>query len=357
MSFFLENELRGKRMNERRWSLDIIRIIACFFVVVIHVFAYSIPIDNPKTVEWCFENLVLSIVKSAVPLFFMISGVLFLRKQVSLKKLYTKYVFRIVVVMFVWAAFYAVFDSIKYAEEAKVTARYFILRILSGHYHLWFLPAILGVYICLPLLQLLISKMEKRQVLYLFGVIGVTVLGKVTVDSVLKEFFNTAVWDAFWENFALSGVSVGIVYFLTGYYIDQYKDMISRKNCLFLYSISVAAGAGINLLFAFALGRDVDFTRELLSIWVYVSSITLFLYLLKRFENYKPGERAGKIIKTISECTFGVYLIHAFFIEQICLKLGMQTGKFPYIPSIIMFSVVIFLCSLAVSWCLKKFLF
>lgn len=67
-------------MNERRWSLDIIRIMACFFVVVIHVFAYSVPIDNPKTVEWCLENLVLSIVKSAVPLFFMISGVLFLRK-------------------------------------------------------------------------------------------------------------------------------------------------------------------------------------------------------------------------------------------------------------------------------------
>lgn len=341
-------------MNERRWSLDIIRIMACFFVVVIHVFAYSVPIDNPKTVEWCLENLVLSIVKSAVPLFFMISGVLFLRKQVSLKKLYTKYIFRIVVVMFAWAVFYAVFDSIKYAEEVKVTVRYFILRILSGHYHLWFLPAILGVYICLPFLQTLISKMEKQQVLYLFGVIGITVLGKITVDSVFREFFNTVVWDAFWENFALSGVSVGIVYFLTGYYIDQYKDMISRKNCLLLYSISVAAGAGINLLFAFALGRDVDFTRELLSIWVYVSSITLFLYLLKRFENYKPGEWAGKIIKTISECTFGAYLIHAFFIEQICLKLGMQTGKFPYIPSIIMFSVVVFLCSLAVAWCLKK---
>ena len=256
--------------------------------------------------------------------------------------------------MFAWAVFYAVFDSIKYAEEVKVTVRYFILRILSGHYHLWFLPAILGVYICLPFLQTLISKMEKQQVLYLFGVIGITVLGKITVDSVFREFFNTVVWDAFWENFALSGVSVGIVYFLTGYYIDQYKDMISRKNCLLLYGISVAAGAGINLLFAFALGRDVDFTRELLSIWVYVSSITLFLYLLKRFENYKPGEWAGKIIKTISECTFGAYLIHAFFIEQICLKLGMQTGKFPYIPSIIMFSVVVFLCSLAVAWCLKK---
>lgn len=150
-------------MNERRWSLDIIRIMACFFVVVIHVFAYSVPIDNPKTVEWCLENLVLSIVKSAVPLFFMISGVLFLRKQVSLKKLYTKYIFRIVVVMFAWAVFYAVFDSIKYAEEVKVTVRYFILRILSGHYHLWFLSAILGVYICLPFLQTLISKMEKQQ--------------------------------------------------------------------------------------------------------------------------------------------------------------------------------------------------
>ena len=79
------------------------KISACFFVVVIHVFAYSVPLDNPKTIEWCFGNLVLSIAKSAVPLFFMISGVLFLQKQVSLKKLYVKYIFRIVVIMFAWS--------------------------------------------------------------------------------------------------------------------------------------------------------------------------------------------------------------------------------------------------------------
>ena len=77
-------------------------------------------------------------------------------------------------------------------------------------------------------------------------------------------------------------------------------------------------------------------------------------YLMKRFEKYIPGEKIGNIIKTISGCTFGVYLIHAFFIEQICVKLGMQAGKFPYILSVSMFSVGVFLCSLAVTWFLKK---
>ena len=108
--------------------------------------------------------------------------------------------------------------------------------------------------------------------------------------------------------------------------------MISRKKCLLLYGISVAAGAGVNLLFAFALGRDVDFTRELLSIWVYVSSVTLFLYLLKRFEKYIPGEKTGNIIKTISGCTFGVYLIHAFLLNRSVLNQECRRENFIIYP-------------------------
>jgi len=93
-------------MTERRWELDVIRIIACFFVVVIHVFAYSVPLDDPKTLEWCISNVTMSIVKSAVPLFFMISGTLFLEKQkISLKELYTKNVCKIISVMIVWELF------------------------------------------------------------------------------------------------------------------------------------------------------------------------------------------------------------------------------------------------------------
>lgn len=152
-------------MKERRWELDLIRILACFFVVVIHVVASSKSFTDLRTMTWCCMNLVGIVIKSAVPLFFMISGVLFLQKKLSWKTLYQKYVLRIVAAMVIWGIFYAVFDSIGYMKTGMFSARYFVLRVLSGHYHLWFLPAILGVYLCLPILQSLIECLEEKQIL------------------------------------------------------------------------------------------------------------------------------------------------------------------------------------------------
>lgn len=341
-------------MNNRRWNLDIIRIMACFFVIVIHVVAYSIPLNNPRTFEWCFSNFIMSIVKSAVPLFFMISGTIFLSREVSLDKLYRKYIFRIIVAMFGWGVFYAIFDSIDYAKTTTPSIRYFILRILSGHYHLWFLPAILGVYICFPLLKALVDKLERKQILYLFLIVFVTVIGKTTLEPILSIFFNTSVWDLFWNNLSLSNISVGLVYFLTGYFAELYKNRISKKCCLMLFIISVFCGAAINMFIAFYINKDIDLTRELLSIWIYGTSVALFLYLIKKFDGYHPGKMTGKILKEVSECTFGIYLVHAFFIEQVCLKLGLQEERLPYIFSVIVFSLFVFLCSLLITWILKK---
>jgi len=249
---------------------------------------------------------------------------------------------------------YAIFDSLEYMKTSTLSVRYFLLRVLSGHYHLWFLPTILGVYICLPIIKLLVDQLKKEQIIYLYGIILIAVIGKSTLDPVLQELFNTAVWDGFWDNFALSDLSVGILYFMTGYFLDQYKDAVSRKKCLLLWMISVISGALVNMFFAFYLHADVEFTHGLLSIWIFGSSTALFLYLLKSFEQYIPEEKTANLIKELSSCTFGIYLIHAVIIEHVCLKIGLQTGKLSYIVNIGLFSVIVFICSFFVTFILKK---
>ena len=82
-------------MKDRKYELDMIRIVACLFVVVVHVAGYGIEIKTPSSIDWLIRNLVVCAVRCAVPLFFMISGILFMERQISLDVLYKKYIARI----------------------------------------------------------------------------------------------------------------------------------------------------------------------------------------------------------------------------------------------------------------------
>ena len=56
-------------------SIDLIRIIACFMVVMIHTAAYDFDYADPASSQWMAQNVYDSFVRSGVPLFFMLSGI------------------------------------------------------------------------------------------------------------------------------------------------------------------------------------------------------------------------------------------------------------------------------------------
>ena len=72
--------------------LDILRIMSAFMVVMVHVSAQewgNVPVNS---IEWQTLNVYDCLVIPSVPLFFMISGALFLNEnyEISLKKLFLK---------------------------------------------------------------------------------------------------------------------------------------------------------------------------------------------------------------------------------------------------------------------------
>ena len=77
--------------NGRMLHYDLLRILACFSVVMLHSaaqFWYTIPVTEP---EWVIANSYDAVSRFGVPIFVMISGVLFLNndREINLKRLYT----------------------------------------------------------------------------------------------------------------------------------------------------------------------------------------------------------------------------------------------------------------------------
>lgn len=79
-------------IKTRDYNMDLLRILAAFMVVVIHVSAHNFSDTPTKSIEWLSYNFYDSVVRSAVPIFLMISGAFFLtdRIQSNIKKLYKK---------------------------------------------------------------------------------------------------------------------------------------------------------------------------------------------------------------------------------------------------------------------------
>ena len=73
---------------ERNSAYDYLRILASFCVIILHLASQKINFINVYSKEWQVLNFYDSIVRWTVPVFAMISGALFLSKEISLKKIY-----------------------------------------------------------------------------------------------------------------------------------------------------------------------------------------------------------------------------------------------------------------------------
>lgn len=337
-------------MEERKWDLDIMRIIACFLVIVVHVTGYGMEVMDPVSSNWQIRNSVASMVRCAAPVFFMISGVVFLGKEISIKQLYKKYICRIVLIWILWSSFYAVIDYVAYRKAGGGSIWHFFERFLLGHYHMWFLPALILAYILYPVLYKMVSVCDKKTMQYL----GMVVLVGVILKESLDPFIGSDVWIEIWGGFAFFKGFVGVIYFVLGYYLYKNVKILSVKCCFLIYVYSTFCIAGGNMWYSLTHNIPSSVTYEYLSLGVMVSSVAVFLFLAQIFENIRLSIIQKKIIREISGCTLGIYLMHTFFIEQIFHRLGLVQSDYPTIIAIVLFAGMTFLISLAVTWCIRR---
>lgn len=72
--------------KDRNLTLDILRIIACFLVIVCHTNPWGFVMSN-FNLPWFVSIGIYLISKTAVPIFFMISGFLNLRNDYTYKEI------------------------------------------------------------------------------------------------------------------------------------------------------------------------------------------------------------------------------------------------------------------------------
>lgn len=307
--------------TKRNVSLDLLRICAAIMVVMAHVAAYSWYSRNPSSPEWIAMNLYNSMNRSSVTLFFMLSGAFLLKKDIPLKNLYLHKILPLVVIYVVWSFLYAV-DKIGIGGLKTAGIAQIVTMTVNSHYHLWFIPTLIGLYMLQPVLCAIVHYNNGAHVKYMlilfviFGIIRPTVLLFTTNASAARLIETIPV-----ELTSYSG------YMILGYYFVHMENR-KRNPWIMLagFAAAVSVCAAVCQIDAINTGKPSSILYGATTVTTFMAAIFLFLC----FYNI-PLRCCGKVqllIQQMSSLTFGVYLFHPFVLDQLNTKLHLTSTSY-----------------------------
>ena len=182
------NKLKKNSIKIRIYYFDLLRIFSAFSVILIHVSAeyYNhINIDNPN---WKISFYYNGFSRFGVPIFFMISGTLFLGKNISLYIIIYKYILRLVICLIIWSFIYSIYNI----EFSKNNIEKILLKFFSGHFHFWYIFATIELYILSPFLREivksnLLNDLIKISFIFTFLITNLNILNEIINLSHLKN--------------------------------------------------------------------------------------------------------------------------------------------------------------------------
>jgi surface polysaccharide O-acyltransferase-like enzyme len=344
----MNNDENGILPKHRRdFSIDLLKVIAIFGVVVLHSCSYSYDIASAN---WSASVFLGSLFRASVPIFFMCSGALLLapKKNFTVKKFFTKNVLRIVVSMLVWAMAYKIFHLL--VEHSCSIANIFqaIKEVLlfNQEFHLYFLQIILLVYLFLPITRIITQYATKKQLEYLMA-----------LWFVFGILFPTVV--SYWPFTLLSDIQLqykinmtyaAIGYGLFGYYLKQYL-LRSRVWYIILFAAGFLLTFGGTHIASISKGiMDTQFF-EGMSVGVCLMAAGIFGFCVSAAGPKNIG--INRIIIYLSEASFCIYLSHVFF-NYALISLGITAGILPTVLSTPLIAIIMFVCGLLTYYLLSK---
>lgn len=338
--------------KQRVLYFDCLRILAAVFVVVLHTTTTHFGEVSVYSLEWKMFNFYDGLSRWTVPMFIMISGALFLGRPVSIHKLWKKNILRIAVAFVVWSALYVLEYQWCHGAAYPLDRAGAVKYLIQGHFHLWFLQMLLGVYAMIPLLEPMVRS--ERLLKYFLALSFLLSVLLPTLNSGLEYFAlpvhlgALAVKESF-------GLSFGyLFYFVLGYCMANWDTARWRVPIYVLGVLGFVTTVGLTDHLSVIAGvSDFSFYdyRSLNVLWE-----TLFVFQLGKDVSGKLrfGDRVEGMILTASKCSFGVYLIHPFALDFLEKVLGLHTLSFTSVLSVPVVAAAAFGMSYVLSYVLNK---
>lgn len=321
-----------KMKREKNYNLEMLRILACFFVVCIHVSNYYCRgYSEISKGSYLFAVLIDGICRVAVPLFFMISGALLLPEAPDSKKNIRR-IRRMLVVLVVWSIVYYFWNR-WYRGEG-----YDFVMILDRpvKLHLWYLYVLIGIYLILPFLQKMVQNLSEGLLWYFVG---------LWVAAQGLEFFLSGVDVEIRYPIPVVGAFCYLGYFVLGYVLEKYGKTIPLKTagCCGIAAVAIGITVVVTAGISIHSKKHYEGFFEYRNMLIAVGAAMLFILAWKK-EIPQYSERIKGWIDLISRNSFAIYLSHLLYVDIV--KLDMNPLGMPSWIGIPVFTMGIFIMAL-----------
>ena len=329
--------------NKRIVYIDYLRVFSCLAVILTHVFttARTDFISHTLTQD-IVSKIIINLLHFSVPIFFMITGYLFLSKKndYSLVYFFKKYVLKYILAIFTFGFLYSIIEELFNKRFSIYTISNALVNTIQGKSweHMWYLYTLVGIMIFIPLLKVLLNE-NKKYLKYVFIILLISSF----VYPQIESFFNVKI------GFDLIIKSPYLVYVIIGYYLGNSNKKNSFLFCLgiFLSTILIVGSQIIS-----ALNKNELFLSKLSIIGNYDSPVIL-IFSICIFELFKNINKNNIFVSYIANKTYLIYIVHMFWINLIYKYFKYNIYNNLFIKSVIVFFSV-FVLSYISSIIIKK---
>ena len=298
----LSKKMSGALSESRCGYIDYIRVFAISLVILLHCIAdfYS-NAGNSGTKAWYAFGFLNELCRVGVPLFFMISGYLLLRHEITdIKSFYKRRILKVLIPFLFYDVFYYFFFCWQNNETPSALAFVQSLFNAGSSYHLWFIYSIVFLYLMMPFIQMILHKIGPHLALFFMFLL--------VFHATIRPFLNT-VFDGSFSIYLAEDICFGYLgYVVLGYLLGTYH--IAVKIRLWIYAVALLLMIAIPLWSMYRARNGMDFLfHGGYSLNHYVEAAAVFLL-------FKHGiKKSSAIVRKLSAVTFGAYFSHVFFIE------------------------------------------
>lgn len=367
--------------------IDLLRIFACFLVVLAHACDPFVAKTDTNYTEFLSGAFIGTFVRASVPLFVMISGILLLPIKQDMLSFYKKRSKRIIIPFIFWAImtpilYYLYFKTgvgtmnvniapDGYTEQALFIKLYtWIFNFNYDIIPLWYVYMLIGLYLFIPILSSWIQGATKKeiQVVLILWILSTCIPYLQLVAPFLGYMGNgdnmgiLGVCD--WNNFGTFYYFSGFAgYLVLAFYLIKYPlnwgwgKTISVAGVIFAIAYAITLGG-----FLFTQKYYPENFANLEIIWSFtninVLAMTFSIFIVFQKLQFKASKR----VRTISNLTYGIFLSHFFFVQVAYDFIYPRTvSTMPASLQIITIGVVSIIISGIIVWilslnkCTKKF--
>lgn len=321
-------------VKQRIVYLDVIRVFSCIMIVLMH--SPQRDTDAPAYIQ----APLYFITASGLCLFFMVSGALLLPAKTDTFTFLKRRLGKVIGPLLFWTLFYIAINLFTGEATWNDTLHSLISFPFTrqGHGVLWFLYVLIGLYLLSPVISPMLQKASQKEIQFYLLLWGIAMC-----YPILAPFVQLTV-NTYGILYYFSGFAG---YFVLGYYLHTYNHQIGMGGIAVLFVLPILAfiacyGTGLNKMFHDAFWYE--------GIAVALMCVAWFLALRKWMMNRNLSLGGGKILTTLSNCTFGVYLMQVFVLRQILWHFDFVVHGLGYIGQILITWIGALVICFALTW-------